>query len=113
MEHESGKLPADFGLRPSPEVRRIAAELLPLFYEELRRVARGTRARVAAGQTLQTTALVHAACLRLGPRRGFVDEGHFVRAAALAMRHALVKSRRCAHRRQAGRRPAAFDALTR
>jgi RNA polymerase sigma factor (TIGR02999 family) len=73
-----------------PEVRRIAAELLPAFYQQLRRVAHRTRARLGAGHTMQTTALVHEAYLRLGQSRGFVDETHFLRAAALAMRHALI-----------------------
>jgi RNA polymerase sigma factor (TIGR02999 family) len=71
-------------------VRRLAAELLPAFYQQLRRIAHRTRARLGAGHTLQTTALVHEAYLRLGQSRGFVDETHFLRAAALAMRHALI-----------------------
>src|ERR1700722_3341995 len=74
----------------SVEVRRIAAELLPAFYEQLRRIARRTRARFGAAHTLQTTALVHEAYLRLGQSRSFADETHFLRAAALAMRHALI-----------------------
>jgi RNA polymerase sigma factor (TIGR02999 family) len=74
----------------SAEVRRLAAELLPAFYQQLRRIAHRTRARVGAGHTLQTTALVHEAYLRLGQTRSFVDETHFLRAAALAMRHALI-----------------------
>ncbi len=74
----------------SADVRRIAAELLPAFYEQLRRIAKRTRARFGAGQTLQTTALVHEAYLRLGQARSFVDETHFLRASALAMRHALI-----------------------
>src|SRR6204780_2497856 len=74
----------------SVEVRRIAAELLPAFYQQLRRIAQRTRARMGAGHTLQTTALVHEAYLRLGQSRAFVDETHFLRAAALAMRHALI-----------------------
>jgi RNA polymerase sigma factor (TIGR02999 family) len=74
----------------SAEVRRIAAELLPAFYQQLRRIAHRTRARLGAGHTMQTTALVHEAYLRLGQSRGFVDETHFLRAAALAMRHALI-----------------------
>jgi RNA polymerase sigma factor (TIGR02999 family) len=72
------------------EVRRIAQELLPAFYQELRRVAHRTRARFGAGHTLQTTALVHEAYLRLGQSRSFVDETHFLRASALAMRHAVI-----------------------
>ncbi len=74
----------------SADVRRIAAELLPAFYQQLRRIAHRTRARLGGGHTLQTTALVHEAYLRLGQSRGFVDETHFLRAAALAMRHALI-----------------------
>src|ERR1700734_1175951 len=74
----------------SVEVRRIAAELLPAFYQQLRRIAQRTRARMGAGHTMQTTALVHEAYLRLGQTRSFVDEIHFLRASALAMRHALI-----------------------
>src|ERR1700684_3213783 len=74
----------------SVEVRRIAAELLPAFYQQLRRIAQRTRARMGAGQTLQTTALVHESYLRLGQSRSFVDETHFLRASALAMRHAVI-----------------------
>jgi RNA polymerase sigma factor (TIGR02999 family) len=74
----------------SSEVRKIAAELLPAFYQQLRRIAQRTRARYGGNHTLQTTALVHEAYLRLGQSRSFVDETHFLRAAALAMRHALI-----------------------
>ena len=79
---ESSTAPAD--------ARRIASELLPAFYQQLRRAAHRTRARLGAGQTLQTTALVHEAYLRLGQSRSFVDETHFLRASALAMRHAVI-----------------------
>jgi len=92
---DDNDLPADAFVRleascASSEVRRLAAELLPAFYQDLRRIARRTRARLGAGHTLQTTALVHEAYLRLGQSRAFVDETHFLRAAALAMRHALI-----------------------
>jgi RNA polymerase sigma factor (TIGR02999 family) len=83
---EASSAPAD--------VRRIASELLPAFYHELRRVAHRTRARFGAGHTLQTTALVHEAYLRLGQSRSFADETHFLRAAALAMRHAVINHAR-------------------
>ena len=73
-----------------PEVGRIAAQLLPAFYEHLKRIAQRARARLGAGETLQTTALVHEAYLRLRGARAFADETHFLRAAALAMRHALI-----------------------
>jgi RNA polymerase sigma factor (TIGR02999 family) len=74
----------------SADVRRIAAELLPAFYEQLRRIAKRTRGRYGAGHTMQTTALVHEAYLRLGQSCSFADETHFLRASALAMRHALI-----------------------
>lgn len=72
------------------EVRRIAGELLPAFYDQLKRIAHRARARGGPGGTLQTTALVHEAFLRLRGTRDFADEQHFLRAAALAMRHALI-----------------------
>ena len=88
----------------SPEVRRIAAELLPAFYEQLKHIAQRARTRLGAGHTLQTTALVHEAYLRLRDSRGFADETHFLRAAALAMRHALINyaQARVADKRGAG-----------
>jgi RNA polymerase sigma factor (TIGR02999 family) len=73
-----------------PEVTRIAGKLLPAFYDQLKHIAQRARARVRAGATMQTTALVHEAYLRLGGSREFADETHFLRAAALAMRHALI-----------------------
>ena len=78
------------GSSQSPEVQRIAAQLVPVLYEELKRTARRTRSRLHAGETLQTTALIHEAYLRLGPERRFNDQTHFLRASALAMRHALI-----------------------
>lgn len=70
--------------------RALADELLPLFYEDLRRIGRRERRRVGAGATLQTTALVNEAYLRLRNAKGWADDRHFLGAAALAMRHALV-----------------------
>jgi RNA polymerase sigma factor (TIGR02999 family) len=86
------------------EVRRIAAELLPGFYDQVKRIASRQRRRVGGGETLQTTALAHEAYLRLRGSRGFVDEAHFLRAAALAMRHALINhaAERLAGKRGAG-----------
>ena len=72
------------------DVRRIAAALLPDFYAQVKRMARRERRRVGGGDTLQTTALAHEAWLRLRNSAGFVDEAHLLRAAALAMRHALI-----------------------
>lgn len=67
-------------------------ELLPMVYDELRRLAASRLAREAAGATLQPTALVHEAWLRVSgqPGRNWVDRSHFFRTAALAMRRILV-----------------------
>ena len=74
----------------TPSVRSMADDLTPVFYAELKRAAHRERAKVGAGLTLQTTALVHEAYLKLRGSAGWNDDAHFVRAAALAMRHALV-----------------------
>lgn len=69
-----------------------SGDLLPLVYDELRRLAAVRMAGEAAGQTLQPTALVHEAWLRLVKEedRKWQDRAHFFRAAALAMRRILV-----------------------
>lgn len=71
---------------------RAGAELLPLVYQELRRLAAAKLARESPGQTLQATALVHEAWLRLGGESQPVWGGraHFFAAAAEAMRQILV-----------------------
>lgn len=73
-----------------PAIRALADDLLPIFYAELKRLAHRERSRVGGGMTLQTTALVHEAYVRLRGAKGWNDDAHFLRAAALAMRHALV-----------------------
>lgn len=76
---------------------RAAAELLPLVYDELRRLAAQRISREQPGQTLQATALVHEAYLRLvgpGNAEGFAGRGHFFAAAAEAMRRILVENAR-------------------
>ena len=78
----------------SPELMQTADALLPLYYEDLKRVARNARRRSGAGHTLQTTALIHEAYLKLRGTPGFNDHGHFLRASALAMRHILVNRAR-------------------
>jgi RNA polymerase sigma factor (TIGR02999 family) len=76
----------------------LAAEkLLPLVYEELRRLAGQRMAHEAPGQTLQATALVHEAYLRLvdgEPARRWDSRGHFFAAAAEAMRRILLNRAR-------------------
>lgn len=82
-----------------------AEKLLPLIYEELRRVAAAKIARQPAGQTLQATALVHEAFLKLfaDPARTWQDRRHFFAAASEAMRHILVdRARRKAAARHGG-----------
>jgi RNA polymerase sigma factor (TIGR02999 family) len=73
-----------------------SAELLPLIYDELRRLAARKMAQEAPGQTLQPTALVHEAWLRLGgkPDAKFANQAHFFAAAAEAMRRILVENAR-------------------
>lgn len=72
--------------------KAAAEELLPLVYDELRRLASAQMAGEAVGQTLQPTALVHEAWLRLvkDEDRTWRNREHFFRAAALAMRRILV-----------------------
>lgn len=69
-----------------------AAQLLPLMYEELRRAAAQKLAKQPPGQTLQPTALVHEAFLKLlsDPTRTWEDRRHFFAAASETMRHILV-----------------------
>jgi RNA polymerase sigma factor (TIGR02999 family) len=67
-----------------------AAELLPLVYEELRKLAAHKLAQEQPGQTLQPTALVHEAWLRLAGQSGWNNRQHFFRAAAQAMHRILV-----------------------
>ena len=74
----------------SADARALADELFPLFYDELRRLAQHERRRVGAGATLQTTALVNEAYLKLRRGQRWDTDVHFLRASALAMRHALV-----------------------
>ncbi|MFQ5502351.1 MAG: ECF-type sigma factor [Phycisphaerae bacterium] len=75
-----------------------ADALLPLVYDELRKLARARMAHEPAGQTLQPTALVHEAYLRLlgdgGEDIHWENRGHFFGAAALAMRRILVERAR-------------------
>lgn len=70
-------------------------QLVPLVYEELRRIAR-SQLRGSAGATLNTTAVVHEAYLKLGGARGidYQDRGHFFAVAANAMRQVLIDSAR-------------------
>lgn len=84
---------------------KAAAELLPLVYEELRKLAANRMARESTGHTLQPTALVHEAWVRLvgSENPKFDGRGHFFAAAAEAMRRILIdRARRKQARRHGG-----------
>jgi RNA polymerase sigma factor (TIGR02999 family) len=87
-----------------------AAELLPLVYDQLRRLAAEQMAREKPGQTLDATALVHEAWIRLAGGRQYEDRRHFFRAAAEAMRRILVDQARAkgAGKRGGGRKRVEF-----
>lgn len=91
-----------------------ASQLLPLIYDELRRLAAQKLAQEAPGQTLQPTALVHEAYLRLvsgGQEQHWDHRGHFFAACAEAMRRILVDNarRRTAQKRGGKARQVQWD----
>ena len=83
---------------------KAADQLLPLVYDELRKLAAHKMAQEAPGHTLQPTALVHEAWLRLvgTDRPKFEGRAHFFAAAAEAMRRILVENARRKHRLRHG-----------
>jgi RNA polymerase sigma factor (TIGR02999 family) len=82
------------------------AELLPEVYDELRRLAAAKMRQEADGHTLDATALVHEAFLKLGGERSFATKSDYLKAAAQAMRRILVDHARArnADKRGGGRR---------
>ena len=88
--------------RREQAMEQEAKDLLPLLYEELRTLARQKMAREAPGQTLQATALVHEAWLRIGggEQQAWQNRAQFFSAAAEAMRWILIDNarRKKAHR---------------
>jgi RNA polymerase sigma factor (TIGR02999 family) len=92
---------------------KAAADLLPLVYAELRELARARLAKQPSGQTLQTTALVHEAYLRIAGDSAVTFDGrqHFFFAAARAMRDILVEQarRKAGPKRGGGRRREELD----
>lgn len=90
-----------------------AGDLLPLLYGELREIAARLMRGERKGHTLQTTALIHEAWIRLtgDGERSFENRRHFVRLAARAMRRVLVDHARArnAAKRGGGEAPEAFD----
>jgi RNA polymerase sigma factor (TIGR02999 family) len=85
-------------------VTRPEATLLPLVYDELRRIAARYIGRERPGQTLQATALVNEAFLQLSAERTrhFQNRAHFVAIAALSMRQILVQRARARHAAKRG-----------
>jgi RNA polymerase sigma factor (TIGR02999 family) len=83
--------------------QKAAGELLPLVYAELRKLAAAYMANEGPGHTLNATALVHEAYLRLVGDQKFEDRGHFFAAAAEAMRRVLVENARSKGRRKRGK----------
>jgi RNA polymerase sigma factor (TIGR02999 family) len=82
-----------------------ASQLLPLVYDQLRHLAAQKLAQEKPGQTLDATALVHEAYLRLvdgDQPRSFRDRNHFLAAAAVAMRHILIDNARLKQARKRG-----------
>ena len=86
-------------------------ELLPLVYNELRRMAAHKMANEPAGHTLQPTALVHEAWLQLvdSPNQSWQNRAHFFGAAAEAMRRLLIARARRKHTQRRGSGAAHFD----
>jgi RNA polymerase sigma factor (TIGR02999 family) len=93
---------------------QAAADLLPLVYDELRKLASIRLAEEKPGQTLSATALVHEAYLRLVGDQQFASRGHFFAAAAEAMRRILINRARDKGRlkRGGGRRRVELESLT-
>jgi RNA polymerase sigma factor (TIGR02999 family) len=95
----------DRGDETAADPAQPAAELLPVVYAELRRLAAVLTGQLRPGQTLQPTALVHEAYLRLvrGQDPGWQGRRHFFGAAARAMREILIEqARRKASRKRGG-----------
>jgi RNA polymerase sigma factor (TIGR02999 family) len=90
---------------------KTSEELLPLVYSELRRMAAHKMANEPAGHTLQPTALVHEAWLKLvdSPARSWQNRAHFFGAAAEAMRRLLIARARRKHAQRRGAGAAHLD----
>ncbi|MFY9618841.1 MAG: sigma-70 family RNA polymerase sigma factor [Pyrinomonadaceae bacterium] len=84
--------------------REALDKLMPLIYEELRKMARRYMRQQDPGHTLQTTALIHEAYLRMvkQPDKQFENRAHFFGVAAKAMRHILVDYARARHAAKRG-----------
>ncbi|MDD3763673.1 MAG: ECF-type sigma factor [Nevskiales bacterium] len=90
-----------------------AADLVPLYYADLHRLARRVRYGSSRNETLQTTALIHEAYLKLCRTPTWNDRAHFLRASALAMRQVLVDDvrARLTQRRGEGVTPLPYEEM--
>ena len=97
----------------TPALPQTSEKLLPLLYDELRRLAASQLDREQPGQTLQPTALVHEAWLRLGAETSWNSPAHFFGAAAQAMRRILIDRARAkgCQRRGGGARRVELETL--
>lgn len=88
-----------------------AQQLMPLLYQDVRRIARRERLRFRPGETLQTTALVNEAYLKLVGTPAWSNRAHFLRAAALAMRQIITDMARSKlrHKRGSGQEDVPLD----
>lgn len=88
-----------------------SAALIDALYPQLKRIARDLRWRYSAGETMRSTALVNECYLKLRRAHGFVDEAHFLRTAACAMRQVLVNhaAARLAAKRGGGKAAESFE----
>lgn len=107
-----GKAPTD----PATERGDFVAgpqTLAGALYKELHRASHGQRFRAGGSDTLQTTALIHEAYLKLADHSGWESEGHFLAVASRAMRHVLIDAarERAALRRGGGVRPEPLDSV--
>lgn len=84
------------------EICASAAELAPQLYPDMRRAARGIRSRMPRSGTLQTTALIHEAYLKMLRGGPWSSRKHFLAAAAVAMRHVLIDEARSRSRLRRG-----------
>lgn len=87
-----------------------ADELVASLYDELRTIARREHYRAGGPQTLQTTALISEAYIKLQKREGWESRSHFLGCAATAIRHILIDSARA---RMTGKRDAEVESYTR
>lgn len=87
-----------------PRDEEALEQLMPLVYDELRRMARGFLKRQPSHHTLQTTELIHEAYLKIakGDKKNWQNRAHFFGVAATAMRHILVDYARSKHRQKRG-----------